>query len=560
MNLQRWGLRTLVWLALAMLVTWPASLSPASVLIGHPDVDVWNHAWGYWFIAHQLSDLSWPFSTSLIGVPQGGDLYFIDLLGAVIGAPLSWVFGPAVAYNGVMLARLTAAGLAGQALAEEVAGRGPHTMVAGAGMVTLPFLMSEMSNGISEVIAVHWIVWVLLAAWRAFHAPSRRAWVQVGILGGLATVASFYYGLVSAMMVAVLYGAMQGRRLASRLILGWHDKVWGMAAWVLVSLPSWLAFQWTLRSENALIVRPKAFSSGWILDHNAVDPRTYIAPGGFQSVDLTQYGEAFVHTAYLRWTVILLGLLALIRRPALRPWGVAAAVSLIMGLGPMLYWDGWVELFGRRVSLPFYWAQAVGPDVAITHPLRLSIGGQISMVLLASVGAATLARAAWVPALAAAIVFESLVVSSGPWPIPVSDAEVPEAYTQAAIDGPVLDLPGSVGKTMATSRYFWYQTVHGQPIPYTPNVRMDSCRDLDVQSAFTDPQLRRTAHTVVEHPARGPDLYQKALAKRYGAIVLHADLERRADLESAYLPVLTREFGPPAVDGPVMVWTLGDRP
>ena len=47
----RWGLRTLLWLAVAMVVTWPASLSPASTLIGHPDVDVWNHAWGFWYVA-----------------------------------------------------------------------------------------------------------------------------------------------------------------------------------------------------------------------------------------------------------------------------------------------------------------------------------------------------------------------------------------------------------------------------------------------------------------------------------------------------------------------------
>ena len=133
--ISRWGLRALLWLAVAMVVTWPASLSPATTLIGHPDVDVWNHAWGYWFIPHQISQFSWPFSTDLIGVPQGGDLYFIDLLGAVLGAPLCWIFGPAVAYNGVMIARLAAAGLAGQALAESVLGRGPHTMVAGAGLV-----------------------------------------------------------------------------------------------------------------------------------------------------------------------------------------------------------------------------------------------------------------------------------------------------------------------------------------------------------------------------------------------------------------------------------------
>ena len=558
--IRRWGLRTLLWLAVAIVVTWPASLSPATTLIGHPDVDVWNHAWGYWFIPHQISQLSWPFSTELIGVPQGGDLYFIDLLGAVLGAPLCWLFGPAVAYNGVMIARLAAAGLAGQALAESVLGRGPHTMVAGTGLVTLPFLLSEMSNGISEVIAIHWIVWVLWAGWTVIQAPTKAHWIRLGILGGMATIASFYYGLVSAMVLAVLYLAVHGRRVLGVLRDGARTASIGLGTWVLVSLPAWLAFQWTLNSENALIVRPKAFSAGWILDHNAVDPRTYVMPGDFQSVDLTQYGEAFVHTAYLRWTIIGFAVWGLIRRASLRPWGVAALVSLVMGLGPMLFWGDWVEVAGRRVSLPFYWAQVLGPDVAITHPLRLSIGGQIITVLLAAGGVAAVGRAILAPAVALAVALESLLVAPAPWPVPTADARVPQAYTDANIAGPVLDLPGSVGKTMATSRYFWFQTAHERPIPYTPNVRMDSCRDLDVQSAFTDPALRRDAHTVVEHPSRGPDLYQRSLAKRYGAIVLHTDLEARADLASAYEPVLTREFGPPTIDGTLKVWTFKEQP
>ena len=63
-----------------------------------------NHAGDTRFIPHQISQFSWPFSTELIGVPQGGDLYFIDLLGAILGALPCWLFGPAVAYNGVMIA------------------------------------------------------------------------------------------------------------------------------------------------------------------------------------------------------------------------------------------------------------------------------------------------------------------------------------------------------------------------------------------------------------------------------------------------------------------------
>jgi hypothetical protein len=83
---------------------------------------------------------------------------------------------------------------------------------------------------------------------------------------------------------------------------------------------------------------------------------------------------------------------------------------------------------------------------------------------------------------------------------------------------------------------------------------------MEVQSAFTDPYLREGKHQVVEHPAKGPDLYQKALARRYSAIVLHTDLEERADLKSAYTPVLTSVFGPPTVDGSLKVWTFGVAP
>ena len=562
MTAQRWGLRAIFWVAVAMLVTWPASLSPSSLLIGHPDVDVWNHAWGYWFIPHQIANLSWPFSTALIGVPEGGDLYFIDFLGALLGTPLAWLFGPAVAYNGVMIARLASAGLAGQALAERVIGPGPHCAVTGIGLVTLPFLLAEMSNGISEVIAIHWIVWVLWAGWEAIHKPTRSAWIRLGIFGGLATMASFYYGLVSLMMLSILalwHWVPQFREGSRPERRGLTDLLQGIAAGVFVACPSWLAFQWSLHSDQALIVRPKAFSVGWILNHNAVDPRTYFMPGSFQSVDLASYGEAFVHTAYLRWTLIILAVYGLLKHRALRPWAAAAGASLILGLGPMLYLGDWVRVGGHAVSLPFYWAQILLPDVAITHPLRLSIGGQIAIALMAAGGVAAL-NWRWLSLGTMVLVaVESLGFSAGPWPVPTSPASVPSAISSLSIDGPVLDLPGSVGATMATSRYFWYQTAHGQGIPYSPNARLDSCRDLEVQSAFTDPIARESEHKVIEHPSRGPDLYQKALAKRYSAIILHTDLEERANLPSAYTPVLTREFGPPVVAGPLKIWTFGGQ-
>ena len=65
MNWKRWFFRSIFWLLIAMVVTWPASMNPASVLIGHPDVDVWNHAWGYWFVPHEIANFRLPFSPEL---------------------------------------------------------------------------------------------------------------------------------------------------------------------------------------------------------------------------------------------------------------------------------------------------------------------------------------------------------------------------------------------------------------------------------------------------------------------------------------------------------------
>ena len=155
---------------------------------------------------------------------------------------------------------------------------------------------------------------------------------------------------------------------------------------------------------------------------------------------------------------------------------------------------------------------------------------------MAAGGLASLKRGWLVPVAGVALV-ESLAFS-GSVAQPSSSTAIPDVYAAIPTDGPVLDLPGSVGATMATSRY-WNQTAHRRGIPYSPNVRLDSARDLEVQSAFTDPYLRESEHRVVNTRPRARIL--KSTAKRYSAIVLTRSQER-ANLKSAY--------------GPVLIWSL----
>ena len=45
-------------------------LAPAWVrgqLVGHPDVDIWNHIWGYWFVADALASGRLPWRAPAAG-------------------------------------------------------------------------------------------------------------------------------------------------------------------------------------------------------------------------------------------------------------------------------------------------------------------------------------------------------------------------------------------------------------------------------------------------------------------------------------------------------------
>jgi hypothetical protein len=562
--------RIALWLCFAVALTAPGSLHLSSVLLGDPAIDVWNHAWGYWFVADSLAQGRLPFETPLVGGPDGGVLYFIDTPGALAMLPVTWLFGPATAYNLALISRIALAGLAAQLLAEELLGeRGAHGWVAGVAYASTPFLLCELTNGISEVCATQWLALTLWAAARAMGSGRTRDWLLLGLMQGITSVTTFYYGLTSALVLVLTMTVWLGWRTWKERAVPFRTLAQGVLAafaGLVLVLPHWMVFRRSLSSDRALIRRSMELNAQ-LMEHNAVDPRVYVTPGDFQSVDLlTVYGEPFVHTGYLRWAVIVLAIAAAWQHRKLRPWFALGVASLVFGLGPYLWWNGeWLQVGGRVLSLPFDWLRQVLPQVAITHPLRLSLAAQALFAALAGVGAVVVAtavsrdrrRIAVTVLLASVVVGEGLFGSAARWPIPTSDAAVPQVYVDAP-EGMVLDLPAEVGTGMETSRYFWYQTVHGQPIPYTPDVRMGSARDPVVFRAFAKPS-RNPMEPVREVPKVPSRELLSHLKATYGLIVVHPELQAQAGLNPTYESVFSQVFGPPeSVDG-VLVFRPGGR-
>ena len=93
--------RLAIWTVAAIALTFPAVLG--GELIGDPRGDVWNHAWGFWYVAEALGRGELPLHTLLAGGPDGGTLWFIDTPGAVLMSPVTWLLGPAFAYNLVLI-------------------------------------------------------------------------------------------------------------------------------------------------------------------------------------------------------------------------------------------------------------------------------------------------------------------------------------------------------------------------------------------------------------------------------------------------------------------------
>jgi len=559
----RIALRACVWLLVAFVLTLPLLPDIGSVLLGDPRIDVWNHAWGYDWVARHLASGSLPFHTPWIGGPDGGTLWFIDLAGALAALPLTLWGGAALGYNVVLITRIAWAGFGAQQLAEHVWGREHGAgWFAGLTYATTPFLLAELSNGISEVCATGWLPLTLWAAARALETPSLRRWALLGLLQAVTTVTTFYYGLTSAVLVALLLlmhvvsdwraGRSPNRRLAAGVLLA-------AGVGFLLVVPHWAAFRASLAASDALVRRSADLNLA-LMAHNAVDPRVFLLPGDFQSVDLaTVYGEPFVHTGYLRWTVLILAGIGVAVDRRHRRWAVLAVASVFMGLGPYVWWGGeWLTVGGRMVSLPFGWLRALLPQLAITHPLRLALGAQALACVLAGGGAAWMAArvrrpGAAVIGLAVAAVSEALFGSVATFPLPTSDARVPAAYADAP-EGMVLDLPAEVGTTMESSRYFWMQTRHGRPIPWTPDARLGSARDPETFHGIVQP---RDPATPGPETPRQPDVRTlQHIRETYGLIVVHTDLEERAGMTTSYVDALTPALGPPRWDGPRAVWRL----
>lgn len=465
--------RPLLAVALSVLVTWPLARAPHDRLLGHPDGDVWNHAWGTWWWSSTLRAGQLPWRTELLRAPDGGLLWFIDPLLAAIGVLLHPWLWTARSYNISVLFffALTALGAArfARILGASPVGEGMAAVVACASGT----MLGAAHNGITEALHLGLVAWALALGEQANRDGRDRSWSAAGAAVGLLTGLSPYLGLSTGLALAA--------RSAGALRRSPRGPLLSLGLALVLAAPGLGLLRASLVSPDALLRRPPTMNEALALVQ-AVDPREFLRPFGGPA----RPEPGFVHAGHLGWVALALALWGGRRQ---RAWWLALVLGLVLALGPWLAVGGaWVEVAGHRLPLPARLLQLVAPELAITHARRFASASVIILAGLAGLGATRLARARpWTgPALVVGALIEGLWVSGVPWPLPTSDARVPTAYAAVSAEpqpgGLVLDLPTDAGATMATSRYLYFQTGHGHPIPYAPDARASTASLMDEPS------------------------------------------------------------------------------
>lgn len=152
------GLLTAGYLALALSFTSPLWRFFSTRCWG-TRFDLWSNLWLFWYFGRCLQSGHWEMSTRLLLYPQGQDLLrtYAHLGLFVFASPFQLALGPTRTMNLFLVGSLVASALAMAWLVTLITGSRSAGAVAGALFALNPFVLSEMSMGSVEMVALEWI-------------------------------------------------------------------------------------------------------------------------------------------------------------------------------------------------------------------------------------------------------------------------------------------------------------------------------------------------------------------------------------------------------------------
>ncbi|MFZ5476987.1 MAG: hypothetical protein ACOZNI_09460 [Myxococcota bacterium] len=520
-----------VYLAVAVALTWPAAVAPIEAVPGGDRTDLWDSLWSLWYFCERVYAGEVPLRVDgLLNHPSGGTLWVADPVNAVLALPLLWAIGPAATWTVLVLAHVTFAGVAAHRLGEAVGGSG---WVAGVGYAAAPLLMAHVHNGASEAVGTGWLAWAVLELWRLREGGSV---VRAGVALGVCAVAHWYAGVVRFLFLAALLVRGPGRRLAAAGALA-----------CAIALPV-AALAHSAATDEGNVVGIKNERELRIVRRTigGADPVGFVAPRPYRSPDfpeLSRYGEEYWHCAYLGWVGIVFAAASLRgRREGTAPIWLGGGAALVLACGPVLQQFGEpVILPGRlAIPLPYFLLEKLPGFASLSLVWRLSQGAVLAVAVLAARGAPS--RLA--PAVAVAMLMETRFVA------PMGLPETTDARIPAPVDALAAAEPGAVMlfPVVGGRAYLYEQTRHGKPL----------CASLNFPNNAASKKVWTAilAHRDEAPAALRSEVSQRARAVGIRYLLAHDDPGARRDMHDQAMLAVRRTWTPVAEGDGVQVFQL----
>lgn len=440
-----WALATLVYLLLAVVLTWPLATSMGAALPGYPNVDALDTVGLRGLFTRMLADPGALPMSDGVYFPVGYPALWLmpNVVDHLLGAPLAALLPFPLSDNVFWLAVLTGNGLAGHRLGQQLGGDHRAGLLVGvAWAVAEPTLREVNLHHAPQSIA--WFGPLYLGAlWRVFTGGRLRDGAWAGLWIALAGLTYWYNAIFLAVGTAPLaaWGLLTHpaarRPFALATLVACAVALPGMAPWLthLDALP--LADPSVspapLNMREALEPVPEALR--FVVEHSG-DP-----------TDLLR-GAPLDRSNRISWPLLALALWGLWRQDTPRGARLGllglALTGAVMTLGPYLKWgEDPVAVGDTLIALPF---RAFGQ----LHPFFARLTWPERWGLLIPLGLGALAARAPRPLLWAGVIAAEALLLSGNAPLQTLSLRGLERW-RALEDAPgaVLELPLARGGLQA---------------------------------------------------------------------------------------------------------------
>ena len=518
-----WSGRAAGWLGAALVAV--AVMAPhvfpltSLSLLSYDPLDTHLFLWNFWWTHETVSAFQNPYWTPLLGYPGGASLSFhsYPMLHSLLTLPVqSAVQGiaPLVAsYNVLVLASSIGSALAMYWLALRLTRHRAAAVVASLIFTGAAFRLLNVAR--LHIVATEFLVGYIACFVAFIDRPTRGRAAACGICLALSLYTSPEYALYSVGFSAVWMLAQWWAAGDLPRPIFWRRLLLAACIFAAVASPLLLVQAADLRAGRVVPSRSLAEATVWspallsFVMPSRVHPlygREFAARGDYGTRDtLGMRSETAI--APTVWLLALLGCWRT-RRDGSRFWIAAAAVFLVLALGPLLRLTG---TWATGIPMPYTLLYMLIPPLrASRDPTRFFALAMIMVSVVAAFGVRGCLRPIGRPGLrAAAAVAIGLLVYIDTltlWPPKMrADAMVPPGYARIAAaqgDFAVLDLNGDQQALIAQVR-------HRHPI---------------TGGSLANPRAGTTAELGVEHDFRNP---AAALARDDVALAERLAADRR---------------------------------